>query len=120
MREIWNVHTIHRHAGQNGTLQIICVLEGDFPLTEGMLLAETDERELAKPDAVPCPLSDRELSVLRQLGAGKSYKEIAADMGRSVSTVRTHLFHIYGKSGVNDRAHAVLLAVRNGWIENPV
>ena len=64
----------------------------------------------------PCPLTPRELAVLRKLAEGKLYKQIADELGRSVSTVRTHLHHIYAKLEVYDRAQAVLLAVEQGWI----
>ena len=63
-----------------------------------------------------CPLSDRELDVLRRLAEGKAYKEIAATMRLTTSTVRTHLHNAYGKMNVTDRAHAVLTATRLGWI----
>jgi putative nucleotidyltransferase with HDIG domain len=64
----------------------------------------------------PCPLSAREVEVLRRLAEGKVYKQIAHDMGLSTSTVRTHLHNTYGKLGAVDRAQAVLLATERGWL----
>jgi putative nucleotidyltransferase with HDIG domain len=64
----------------------------------------------------PCPLSSRELEVLRLLAAGKVYKQIAAELSLSTSTVRTHLHNIYGKLGAVDRAQAVLSATERGWL----
>jgi HD-like signal output (HDOD) protein/DNA-binding CsgD family transcriptional regulator len=64
----------------------------------------------------PCPLSNRELEVLRRLAEGKVYKQIAEDLQLSVSTVRTHLHNVYGKIGAVDRAQAVLTARDCGWI----
>ena len=64
----------------------------------------------------PCPLSRRELEVLRRLGQGKVYKQIAHELSLSTSTVRTHLHNIYGKLGAVDRAQAVLLATERGWL----
>jgi putative nucleotidyltransferase with HDIG domain len=64
----------------------------------------------------PCPLSDRELAVLRKLAEGKVYKQIAQELGLSSSTVRTHLHNIYGKVGAVDRAQAVLMATERGWL----
>ena len=64
----------------------------------------------------PCPLSSREVDVLRQLAEGKVYKQIASELGLSTSTVRTHLHNTYGKLGAVDRAQAVLLATERGWI----
>jgi DNA-binding NarL/FixJ family response regulator len=64
----------------------------------------------------PCPLSDRELDVLKRLAEGKVYKQIALELSLSTSTVRTHLHNIYGKLGAVDRAQAVLLATERGWL----
>jgi putative nucleotidyltransferase with HDIG domain len=64
----------------------------------------------------PCPLSARELDVLRHLSEGMVYKQIAGEMHLSVSTIRTHLHNVYGKIGAVDRAQAVLLARDRGWI----
>jgi putative nucleotidyltransferase with HDIG domain len=64
----------------------------------------------------PCPLSARELDVLRHLSGGLVYKQIASEMHLSVSTIRTHLHNVYGKIGAVDRAQAVLTARDRGWI----
>lgn len=64
----------------------------------------------------PCPLSARELDVLRHLSEGMVYKQIAGEMQLSVSTIRTHLHNVYGKIGAVDRAQAVLTARDSGWI----
>ena len=66
--------------------------------------------------AGPCPLSARELDVLRRLAEGKVYKQIAAELDLSASTVRSHLHNVYGKLGALDRAQAVLMATEQGWI----
>jgi DNA-binding NarL/FixJ family response regulator len=66
--------------------------------------------------AEPSPLSKRETDALRQLAAGKVYKEVATALGVSASTVRSHLHSTYSKLGVEDRAQAVLLATERGWI----
>jgi putative nucleotidyltransferase with HDIG domain len=70
----------------------------------------------AKRAVDPCPLSDRELDVLKRLAEGKVYKQIALELQLSTSTVRTHLHNIYGKLGAVDRAQAVLLATEQGWL----
>jgi putative nucleotidyltransferase with HDIG domain len=64
----------------------------------------------------PCPLSSRELDVLRELAAGQVYKQIAHKLSLSTSTVRTHLHNVYGKLGAVDRAQAVLIATERGWL----
>jgi putative nucleotidyltransferase with HDIG domain len=64
----------------------------------------------------PCPMSAREVEVLRRLAKGMVYKQIATELGLSTSTVRTHLHNVYGKLGAMDRAQAVLIATERGWI----
>jgi putative nucleotidyltransferase with HDIG domain len=64
----------------------------------------------------PCPLSTREVDVLKRLAEGKVYKQIARELELSTSTVRTHLHNIYGKLGAVDRAQAVLVATERGWL----
>ena len=64
----------------------------------------------------PCPMSSREVDVLRRLAKGMVYKQIASELGLSTSTVRTHLHNVYGKLGAMDRAQAVLMATERGWI----
>jgi DNA-binding NarL/FixJ family response regulator len=64
----------------------------------------------------PCPMSAREVEVLRRLARGMVYKQIAGELGLSTSTVRTHLHNVYGKLGAMDRAQAVLIATERGWI----
>jgi HD-like signal output (HDOD) protein/DNA-binding CsgD family transcriptional regulator len=64
----------------------------------------------------PCPMSTREVDVLKRLARGMVYKQIASELGLSTSTVRTHLHNVYGKLGAMDRAQAVLIATQRGWI----
>jgi len=64
----------------------------------------------------PCPMSAREVEVLKRLAKGMVYKQIAGELGLSTSTVRTHLHNVYGKLGAMDRAQAVLIATERGWI----
>lgn len=63
-----------------------------------------------------CPLTEREIQVLRRLAQGKVYKQISTDLCISTSTTRTHLHNIYGKIGALDRAQAVLIASKRGWL----
>jgi len=55
-------------------------------------------------------LSPREREVLHALARGHRNKEIAAQLGVSVGTVKTHLRHIYHKLEVSDRVAVVLKA----------
>jgi putative nucleotidyltransferase with HDIG domain len=65
----------------------------------------------------PCPLTPAELAIVRLLAKGKVYKQIAEELDRSSSTIRTHLHNAYRKLGVYDRAQAVLLASEHGWLQ---
>jgi putative nucleotidyltransferase with HDIG domain len=86
--------------------------EGLRDLLYELPLAEHDANRVSEP----CPLSARELDVLRHLSEGMVYKQIASEMHLSVSTIRTHLHNVYGKIGAVDRAQAVLTARDRGWI----
>jgi DNA-binding CsgD family transcriptional regulator len=61
-------------------------------------------------------LTARELEVLRLAAAGKSNREIAAELVISEHTARRHLQNIYGKLGVSSRAAATAFGLRHGLI----
>lgn len=52
------------------------------------------------------PLTVREIEVLKLISEGFSNPEIAEKLFLSVGTVKTHVKHIYGKLGVEDRVNA--------------
>lgn len=56
-------------------------------------------------------LSPVELAVLQRLARGLLYKEVADELNISMSTVRTHVWHIYRKLQVHNRTEAVLKAL---------
>lgn len=58
----------------------------------------------------------REFEVLQLLGKGYSNKVIAEKLNITNYTVSSHVRNILKKSNVNDRTHAVVKAVENGWI----
>jgi len=62
------------------------------------------------------PLSPREIEVLGVVAQGNSNKEIATILGISDQTVKNHITAIMRKLAVNDRTHAVVYALRHGWI----
>jgi DNA-binding CsgD family transcriptional regulator len=61
-------------------------------------------------------LSPREVEVLQMVAEGYSNKEIAGHFGLTEHTVKNHLTGIMRKLGARDRAHAVVLALREGRI----
>jgi two-component system NarL family response regulator len=61
-------------------------------------------------------LSNRELDVLSLASNGCSNRVIGANLNISETTVKTHMSTILVKLGANDRAHAVTLALKRGYI----
>ena len=61
-------------------------------------------------------LTNREREILALLADGLGNKQIAARLGISTSTVKTHLELLFDKLGVTSRAEAVAAAVRDGWL----
>lgn len=81
--------------------------EKRIPPEVGAKLAE----RLAGPE-----LTERELEVLRRIVAGRSNKEIAADLSVSEGTVKFHVNNVLGKLGVADRTQAATEAIRRGMV----
>lgn len=82
-----------------------------------MLMFEPAARTPARPEQrEPSPLTRAESRVLRRVAGGSRYKDVARQLGVSESTVRSHLYNIYAKLEVGDRARAVLVATDRGWI----
>jgi DNA-binding NarL/FixJ family response regulator len=61
-------------------------------------------------------LTPRERQITRLLGAGKSHKQTAAELGMAVRTVETHRAKIMLKLGLNSLSQLVQYALRNGLI----
>jgi len=64
--------------------------------------------------SMPAGLTERELEILRRLAAGRTKRQIAAELMISPSTVHTHTVHIYAKCGVSTRAGLAMFAMRHG------
>jgi len=62
-------------------------------------------------------LTGREIDVLRLIAKGNANKEIAARLFVTEETVKSHITHILGKLGANDRTHAVTIGLQRGIIE---
>lgn len=71
-------------------------------------------------ETITAPLSRRERQILDYVAQGNSNKRIARILGISEQTIKNHVSSILRKLNANDRAHAVALAIRNGWISAEV
>ncbi len=63
------------------------------------------------------PLTDREREVLSFVAEGYSNKLISAELGISERTVKNHLTATMTKLRASDRTHAVVAAMRLGWLD---
>lgn len=79
--------------------------------------------QLTKPEALKGErdfgLTPRELEVLRHIVAGKSNKEIAAELKLSANTVAVHRANIMDALGIHKTAELVVYAIRNGLVNLP-
>jgi two-component system, NarL family, response regulator DegU len=62
-------------------------------------------------------LTRRECEVLQLLADGKSNRAIGEALFISEKTVKNHVSNILQKMNVNDRTQAVVVAIKNGWVE---
>lgn len=65
------------------------------------------------------PLTERQVEILDRIARGEGRPEIARALGVSESTVRSHTKELYKRLGVNERAHAVAVALRDRLIMAP-
>jgi NarL family two-component system response regulator LiaR len=67
---------------------------------------------LLQPEATHAELTPRETDVLRQLALGRSNKEIATALSIGEETVKSHVGSVFAKLQVENRAQAVVRAIR--------
>ncbi len=93
------------------------VAQGESPLAP-CLVSHLMGR-IAQPDkaARAAGLSPRQLSILRLVAQGLTYKEVGAEFHLSESTVRYHVGQIREQLGVSSRAEMVTYAVGIGLVE---
>jgi DNA-binding NarL/FixJ family response regulator len=113
-----------KNAGAGEILQALsAVCAGDAQLdpsvqrrlVEAVISSDLPGRPGAKPAAEPPDgLTQRELEVLTEIGAGLSNAEIAGKLRVSGATVKSHINHLLAKTGSRDRGQLVGYAFRHG------
>ena len=88
----------------------------DPAIQQRLVAAVLDSRSTASADGQTLldELTPREAEVLKLIAAGLSNAEIAAALVVSNATVKTHVNHIFAKTGARDRAQAVRYAFQHG------
>ena len=103
-------------SGETLCRTILAVARGETvipPALQGGLASEIRARRERADDLL---LTKRELEILRLAAEGLSAPEIADRLVVSVTTVKTHLQHVYAKLEVSDRTAAVAQAMRRGLL----
>jgi PAS domain S-box-containing protein len=70
----------------------------------------------AKPTQVTVCLNTRDRIILTRLTRGWEAKEIACELGVSLSTLHKHITNLYGKLGVRSWTEAVAWAIKHGQV----
>ena len=88
------------------------------PAAHEALLAAASGRRGPAPQ-LPDGLTVREAEVLRLIAEGLSNRDIARTLFVSPATVKSHINHVFAKTGAKDRAQAVSYAYREGLVQPP-
>jgi DNA-binding NarL/FixJ family response regulator len=103
------------------------VAGGDHVITEVLLtkprvaervLKQFQDLSLAgmAMESLAAPITSREMEVLSYVARGYGNKQIAHTLNICEQTIKHHITSILRKLDANDRTHAVVLAIRHGWI----
>ena len=107
------------------------VIEGESPLNRKLatdLLRKLADETRESPrntatksssEQLPCPLTPREIEVLKLMALGQTNREISQNFVISVGTTKNHVEHIIAKLAVSDRTQAVVRALERGIIDFP-
>jgi len=97
---------------------------GEYPINESLMTRPRVAKQILNQfrgftrtmEGVAAPLTKRETQILTYVAEGNTNKEIAHILSISEQTIKNHVSAILRKLNANDRAHAVALALRGGWI----
>jgi len=100
--------------------------KGEYPINETVMTRPTVARHVLNQfqvmasesdlDKIAVPLTHRERQILSHVADGNTNKQIANKFKISEQTIKNHVSAILRKLNANDRAHAVVLAIRHGYI----
>ena len=109
-----------------GTIDRAC--RGEYPINESIItrprvaqqvLRQFDELTSSGDGQmrdIVAPLTARETQILKYVANGNTNKQIALALEISEQTIKNHVSAILRKLNANDRAHAVVVAIRHHWI----
>jgi DNA-binding NarL/FixJ family response regulator len=90
------------------------VCGGHLALVAGGGLAGEPRHGAQPTPQFPAGLTAREAEVISLIARGLSNSEIASRLMVSETTVKSHINHLFAKTGVRDRAQAVTFAYQHG------
>ena len=111
-----------RRAFGHAELSLVSARDELARVHEAILRAATGRRYISpRLQAIldSSPLTERQVEILERIARGEGRPEIARALGVSESTVRSHTKELYKRLGVNERAHAVAVALRESVIMPP-
>ena len=100
----------------------VAASDAELPDSADVVLVARESRDAAAParptqrSVVGAVLTNREREILALLADGLANKQIAARLGISKNTVKTHLELLFEKLDVSSRAEAVATGVRRGLL----
>jgi DNA-binding NarL/FixJ family response regulator len=109
----------------NPAIEVVAVraTDDDIPQSADVVLVARDNqdapivrRPVARDRVMGTVLTNREQEILTLLADGLGNKQIAARLGISTNTVKTHLELLFEKLGVSSRAEAVANGVKRGLL----
>jgi len=100
---------------------------GEYPINESVIARPQVAKHVLRRfqdiaslgdnmDTIVALLTQREKQILNYIAEGNTNKQIAHILKISEQTIKNHVSAILRKLNANDRAHAVVLAIRQGWI----
>ncbi|MCX2731993.1 response regulator transcription factor [Saccharopolyspora sp. NFXS83] len=113
-----------KDTGPAELIRAVRQVSGGEPILAPQITRSLIERHLLSPDAAEparrrlAALTEAEVDVLRQVGAGSSNAEIAQHLHMAVGTVKAHLSRMLAKLDCTNRVQAAILAHDAGLLDS--